>query len=317
METVLRPTYRQLFEREGYPQGSSWGLWGDDDQIGALNLVTPEKVQAAARLVKRGAVFPLGWTLQLPKPPLFGRESIDHVKRDDGFGMDDHFNCFYPHASSHWDSLSHYRNPVHGYYGGRTAAEMKGEGAKNSIAEWARVGVATRFVLVDVERWRAKQERPIVQGTADAISLADVIATLAEQRTEVEEGDILLFRFGWVDWYEGLDAPGREALAEKVWDFAAPGLEPSEEILEWLWDNGVVAAGSDVPALEVLPYDPHGNPLHARLLALLGINIGEMFALDALAEDCAQDGVYEGFLTAAPLNYHGATGSPANALAFK
>ena len=62
METVLRPTYRQLFEREGYPQGSSWGLWGDDDQIGALNLVTPEKVQAAARLVKRGAVFPLGWT---------------------------------------------------------------------------------------------------------------------------------------------------------------------------------------------------------------------------------------------------------------
>ena len=45
--------------------------------------------------------------------------------------------------------------------------------------------------------------------------------------------------------------------------------------------------------------------------------VGEMFVLDALAEDCVADGVYEGLFTSAPLNKVGGSGSPANALAIK
>jgi hypothetical protein len=312
-----RPHYRELLTRTDGPAGSSWGLWGEDDQIGALNLITPAQVAAATRLVRRGRTFSLNWGLENPSPALFGRGPIDHVKRDDGFGMDDHFNRFFPHASTHWDSMGHFRHPQHGYYGGRTAAELKGPGARNSIAEWSRHGVAGRFLLADVARWRSACGRPIAHGTADAVSVGDVAATLAAQACEPEEGDVLLVRLGWIEWYESLDADGRAQLARSEWGFAAPGLSPDADTVEWLWDCGFAAVASDVPAVEVFPFDPLGHCLHADLLALLGINLGEMFALDGLAADCADDGVYVGLLTSAPINYTGATGSPANALAVK
>ena len=51
------------------------------------------------------------------------------------------------------------------------------------------------------------------------------------------------------------------------------------------------------------------------MIPLLGLAVGEMFVLDALAEACAADGIYEGLFCAAPLNKVGGSGSPANALA--
>lgn len=98
-----------------------------------------------------------------------------------------------------------------------------------------------------------------------------------------------------------------------------PGLLPAESTARWLWDQHVAAVVSDNPALEMLPVDmtSPGTFLHFRLIGLLGIAIGELFDLDALADDCARDGVYEGLLAAAPLNKVGGSGSPANALAIK
>jgi hypothetical protein len=77
--------------------------------------------------------------------------------------------------------------------------------------------------------------------------------------------------------------------------------------------------GTDSPALEVLPVDQASIEgfLHIRLIPLSGIAIGEMFQLDALADDSAEDAVYEGSFAAAPLNKTGGSGSPANALAIK
>jgi hypothetical protein len=75
---------------------------------------------------------------------------------------------------------------------------------------------------------------------------------------------------------------------------------------------------ADNPALEAWP--PHnstGGFLHHRLIPLLGMNIGELWWLDDLAEDCAADGVYEFLFTSAPLNVPGGVGSPPNALAIK
>lgn len=83
------------------------------------------------------------------------------------------------------------------------------------------------------------------------------------------------------------------------------------------WDSGIVAVASDNPALEAFPFDPVGRNLHSHLIALLGIPIGEMWDLSALAADCANDGRYTGLLTAAPLNVRGGVGSTANALALK
>ena len=101
-----------------------------------------------------------------------------------------------------------------------------------------------------------------------------------------------------------------------------------------MWDLHVAAVAADNPGLEVMPFggladlaemaaamgDPVRAPntfAHFRILALLGIPIGEFWDLDALASDCASDGVYECFLTATPLNLEGGVGSPANAVAVK
>ena len=317
METLLRPTFEELRSRVGHPPGSSWGIWGEDDQTGALNLITEGKVRAAARLVERGAVFPLNWGLENPAPALLGRGPLEHRKRDDGFGMDDHFNNFFPHSSTHWDSLGHFRHPEHGYYGGRSAERLKGPEAEASAAEWARRGVAGRFVLADVERRRREEGRPIDHRSDEAISIEEVARTLEGAGVEVEQGDVLLVRMGWIAWYEEFGEADRKAMAGDDWGFSAPGLKAAEETLEWLWDRGVVAVATDVPAVEPFPFDPHGYSLHANLLAMLGINLGEMFALDALAADCAVDGRHTGLLTSAPMNFTGATGSPANALALK
>jgi kynurenine formamidase len=311
------PTYAQLRERTDGPAGSSWGLWGADDELGALNRIRDEHVRDAAQLVVRGAVFPLNWPIESPSPALFGRGPIEHVKVDDGFGMDDHFNRFYPHGSTHWDSMAHFRHPQHGYYNGRTAEQLKSAEGRNSIAAWARRGVAGRFLLADVERFRRQSGRPIAQGTDEAVSVDDVRATLADQDVVPREGDILLLRLGWITWYEHLDDTVRQALADEPWSARAPGIAAGEDMVEWLWDSGFAAVAADVPAVEALPFDPRSECLHARAISLLGINLGEMFALDALADDCARDGRYVGMLASAPMNFTGATGSPANALALK
>ena len=65
------PNFDELPIKPGNPPNSAWGLWGDKDQIGTLNLLTPERVANAARLVRHGQVFPLSWELELPDPPLF------------------------------------------------------------------------------------------------------------------------------------------------------------------------------------------------------------------------------------------------------
>src|SRR5439155_23691 len=72
------PSYDELPVKDGKPANSSWGLWGDDDVFGCLNLMTPERVVRAAGLVKKGRVFALNWEAELPDPPLFGRAAFEH-----------------------------------------------------------------------------------------------------------------------------------------------------------------------------------------------------------------------------------------------
>jgi kynurenine formamidase len=102
----------------------------------------------------------------------------------------------------------------------------------------------------------------------------------------------------------------------------APGVEHSEDMARYLWDNRIVAVAADTFAVEVWPPDfsPEAFPfgfLHRVLIGQFGMALGELWSLDALAADCADDGVYECFLTSAPLHARGGIGSPPNALAIK
>ena len=77
------------------------------------------------------------------------------------------------------------------------------------------------------------------------------------------------------------------------------------------------AIACDNPTVERWPMDPQSGFMHIQLIAHLGMALGEMWDLEALAADCAADGVYECMLVSAPLNVRGGVGSPPNALALK
>jgi hypothetical protein len=95
------PTFAELPIKPEYPPHSAWGVFGADDQIGTLNLLTPERVAAAARLAQRGQVFALNWELELPDPPLFDRVSLQHtIKRRRQNVFDDVYDNFNTQISS-------------------------------------------------------------------------------------------------------------------------------------------------------------------------------------------------------------------------
>jgi kynurenine formamidase len=315
------PSYRQLPVKEGAPPGSSWGLFGDDDQVGCVNLLTPEMVKEAARLVHKGAVYPLSLPIDLPKPAMLGRKTLRHYLLEEGGGMvrDDYYDDFWPQASSQWDGLRHFRHPHHGFYNGTPdSAISQEEGSKLGIELWARRGLVGRGVLLDLERHLRQRGTPLDPRTAIAIGKDTLEACARAQSVEIRLGDILLLRSGWLRWYlEEATPEERERLGSdpSAATLAWPGIGPAEEMLEYLWDRHVAAVAADNPSVEVWP--PQTGLLHMDLIPLLGMLMGELWYLEELAADCAQDGVYEFMLTSAPLHVPGGVASPPNALAIK
>lgn len=307
------PSFDQLPVREGAPAHSSWGLWGPDDRLGCLNLLTPERAVRGAGLVRRGAVFPLDWELGLPSPPLFGRPSLRHA-----VGHDDVVDSFNTQSSTQWDGFRHF--PMGDRYYNGLPADQHG------VDHWARKGIVTRGVLVDIGRWRERQGAPLDLTRREEITAEELQAALDDEGTTPEPGDVLLVRIGWVDWYLGLSEETRTKLAS-LGAPRCPGLAANEDMARTLWNWHIAAVASDTPTLEAAPFavgmdvaragtEPFAT-LHQVLLPLLGIPIGELWDLRALAGDCAADGAYEFLLTSAPLHLEGGAGSPPNVLAVK
>ena len=316
MSTHRLPSYDELPVRADAPPRSSWGLWGDKDVFGCLNLLTPDRVIEAAGLVRKGAVFALNWDMHLPDPPLFGRPRHEHTVSwlPGEVGHDDELSGWNTQSSSQWDGFRHLQNQPHGFYGGVDDAE-------HGIHHWAQRGLAGRAVLLDVGRWREATGRALDMTVGDPIEPQDLVDTAAAQGVEVRPGDMLLIRTGWIHWYRGLSDTERAAVARGA--LSTPGLRGEEGTARLLWDLHVAAVAADNPALEVLPPTAgEGKRLedtfvHLRLLPLLGIPIGELWDLDALADDCAADGVWDGLFTSAPLNLRAGVASPPNALVIK
>ena len=314
-DTDTPPRYEALPRLGG--MGASWGIWGADDRLGCLNLLTAERVKAAAAYIRTGKVFPLDLPMTVPDPPVLDRRPFTHeVRREPGIGDVDHFeddilSDWNTQRSSQWDGFRHVARSGFGCYGG-----LPGEA--HGMHVWSTHGIVGRAVLLDVSRWRRSIGRPINQREPEEISPADLAECLSYQGGSIETGDILLIRTGWLEWYRELSAAERDALGDSD-SFVSAGLESSEEMAELLWELHVSAVATDNPAVEAWP--PRASPdgsvrlLHTRLLAMLGLPIGEMFDLEGLADHCAAEGLYESFMTSAPLNLEGATGSPPHAIA--
>lgn len=316
------PRYRDLPAVPGNPPKTAWGLFGSHDNIGMFNLQTPGVVVAASRLVRKGAVFAMNWEQEKPNPPLFSRGRLRHtVYRESPVGHhgDDVLDNFFTQASSQWDGLTHVGDFEHGFWGGVTNQELRGDKTRLGIDHWARRGLAGRAVVFDAERWRAAQGRPLDYRATDRLTVDDMEGMRRSQNVELHAGDVWIIHMGWISWYETLTAMERRVLATTP-GMKMPGLDNSEAMAEWIFDHHPAAVCADNPALEAWPppnfMDPDGF-LHHWILGRFGMAIGEMWQTTHLAADCASDGVYEGFFTSAPLNVQGGTGSPPNALVIK
>lgn len=329
------PEYDELPERSGLPV--SWDVWpdGDGPLFGCLNLLTPDRIARAARLVREGKVFALNWSMGLPDPPLFGRQPFRHevTGGESSTSHDDVLHGWNTQSSSQWDGFRHIRN-----HAAATADDVPGTGHfggvddhDHGIDHWASRGIAGRAVLADLDRWRASIGRPIRCDDADPVDAHEILECLDAQGTRLEEGDVLLLRFGWISWYERQDAETRRRIAG-IDALRTPGLRPGEEMARTLWNLHVAAVGCDNPAVEVWPPGAASTPeheaevradrtrlheifTHTLLLPMLGIPLGEMWNLDALADHCAETGRYESFFVSAPLNLPRGVASPPNALA--
>ena len=306
------PAYRDLPRLDDIGSNHSWGVFGDQDDLGALNLLTPERVRAAATGIRTGERVPLSLTLNEPDPPLFRREPFQHTVKRFGSMWDDRLDTFFPQGSTQWDGFRHHRVRQHGFYGGVTDDPAPGN-PRLSIHHWGMTGIIGRGVLIDVATHLASEsydplaERPI---TADELR-----AAADAQGVDVRPGDVLCVRTGWIHAYRGLDGQGKADISAKKSGLFSAGLRADEAIAELLWDWHVAAIVADNPAVEATPGDPAVGSLHRRVLAMLGIPLGELWYLEDLAAHCHTHHRYTGLLTAAPLNHPGGTGSPANAVA--
>jgi kynurenine formamidase len=304
------PSYDKLVGAEGLPAGSAWAIW-DDPGVGALSLMTRERVLAAARdAIRLGQVISLDLPADEIDPPLFDREPTVHrLLSYPNHAMDDLIESWNTQAGAQWDGFKHQRHPEYGYLGGIPPQE-------HGVDKWARHGVAGRAVLIDVPRWRASAGlAPVDCASRVEVGVEELQSCLATQAIEVRAGDVLLVRTGWLEWYRSVSPEQRRRVAAKA-TYCGPGLSAGHEMAAYLWDLHIAAVASDSPTLEAWPRAAD-QFLHNHLLNLLGIPIGELWDLDRLAADSAADGNWDCFLTSAPLAFPGAAASPANAVAIR
>lgn len=301
-------------------QVRNWGRWGESDQIGTLNYVTPERVARAAGLVRHGRVFslamPLDGTISQRSAGRFDPVHTMIMSGTDAVaGAQDHLAVMRyaddliatpTHCATHWDALAHVFDGEQMYMGHR-ASLVSTRGAQRNSIDHVRDRIIGRGVLLDVARDRGV---PWLEA-GEAIGSGDLERCLANQSVQVGTGDFVLVRTGHI-------AHARQALGwEQYAGGPAPGL--ALETARWLHQREVAAVATDTWAVEVIPNETADvfNPWHIVVIPSMGLLVGETFDLDALAADCAADGVYEFFLVAPALYLPGAVGSPVNPMAVK
>lgn len=302
---------------------SNWGRWGSDDQAGTLNFVAPDDIVAATRLVTKGKVFSLAVPFELsgPQQPGKGRNPrrwnpIHTMLRDGGdvatgqvLGTDD--AIYMPlQCGTQWDSLAHrfWRGKM---YNDRGTECVTSFGANYNSIDKVHDRVVGRGVLLDIARYKKKPWLEL----GEAIYADDLDGCAAAQGVEVRRADFVLIRTGEIamvqergEWGDYVQAP-------------APGL--SVTTADWFFRHEVAAVAADTMGVEVLPNETVGDPKlvnqpwHSIMLTRTGLTIGEIFDLEALAQDCDTDGVYEFLFVAPPIPFTRAVGSPVNPIAIK
>ena len=284
---------------------SNWGRWGKDDELGTLNLVTPEKSKAATMLVQEGVSVSMALDLNTVRDELNANpfrhtvsigEFSGHAVAGDDYGVQ-----YHGFAHSHIDGLPHFahKGKLYNGYGFDT---IKPTGATKLGIHVAKNGIVARGVLVDMPWFKGVDY--LEPGTA--ITVADLEAWEEKTGVSVGSGDVLLVRTGR---WERVRQKGQ-------WNFlaAAAGLHASVAL--WLKERDVALIGCDGVS-DVMPSGVEGlaNPLHELVLVGLGLRILDNLDLDAAAAAAASRERWTFMFVGAPLRVVGGTGSPLNPLA--
>ncbi|PIG86655.1 hypothetical protein AARAC_005373 [Aspergillus arachidicola] len=296
-----------------------------EEGLGMLRILTPEIVADAARTqIQTGLRVCLNWDLEQLNPPGFGRKPFEHRIKwvAPGIAFDDEYH-FNPQQSSQWDGLRHHSAPAptpedqarRVFYGGTTAEEIQDSNSPRiGIGYWAKKGIAGRGVLIDYLSWAEKKGIAVNGLSQHVVPLDDVLAIARECNIEFQRGDIFFLRVGLTKtWYSLSDAQKQEYSQQTVPKHA--GLEQSENVLRFMWDNHFAAVASDAVSFEVFPALNPEFDLHHHMLAGWGLPIGEMFDLEELAETCKQLGRWTFFISSSPLNCANGVSSPPNCMA--
>jgi kynurenine formamidase len=306
----------------------NWNRWGADDALGTVNHLDAATRAAAAALVRRGDSFSLSLPFDTDGPQFGWKRRVNPVHTMTSTGMETAEQMGLPHGlsvaddvvfmplqcSTQWDGLGHVFD--HGVaWNGRVAREVvTGEGDQVTGIENLAARVVGRGVLLDVGR-ALGEDGELPDGCP--ITSADLEETIRRQgeSSQVRRGDIVLVRTGQ------LARVRRRLAAGEGWGAYAGGPAPglSFETAGWLHGTEIAAVATDTWGVEVRPNEWPGamQPLHQVALPHIGLLLGEMWDLDVLAADCAEDGVYEFLLSAQPLPFTHAVGSPVNPVAVK
>ncbi|MDB5445154.1 MAG: hypothetical protein JWQ97_471 [Phenylobacterium sp.] len=316
------------------PEGSNWGEFGDDDEIGRLNLITPVKVREAAAEVKEGLAFCLSLPLNVPGgnanrmgPKLFATGGHDHPR------MNAPMSDSYPGAtdvicddavtmalqcSTQWDGLCHAgaffdadgdgKAEMIYYNGWRAHADVHnhGEGGAErlGIEKMAATCIQTRGVMIDFHRHFGPGRR--------AVSYADLMQVLETDKIEITPGDIICLHTGYTDTLMQMNGV-YDSKVLRTLGAELDGLD--QKLLQWITDSGIAAIAADTAAVETFRRIPEGEtrmlmPLHEHCLFKLGLPLAEYWWLTPLAVALRQRKRHAFLLTAPPLRLPGAVGSP-------
>ena len=311
----------------GYPESfheiarsiNNWGRWGDDDEIGTINLITPDVVRHAATLVRTGKTFALGLPLSQAEGiqtgiipgrvnPLRTMVALNSGMTGDptDFATSDDVVTMGLQAGTHWDGLGH------ATYDGRL---YNGFGADSITVDGAtRCGIhkitslISRGVLLDVARAKGVDVLEPDYFVRDT----DLDAAAEMGEVEIRPGDIVLVRTGQMRHIVGPEP-------RDLWKYAlnTPGVTPS--VARWNHRHDVAAMATDTLTFETFPAEDPAMllPVHLLHLVEMGLTQGQNWNLEALAADCAEDGVYEFLLDATPQPFTNAVGSMVNPIAVK
>lgn len=287
---------------------SNWGRWGEDDQAGTINTITPANRVRAAALVKDGVSVSMALDADLPDPENSERRSTwEHTMRrtgagvTSGYAVDSFSVSFHGNNTTHLDALSHY------IYQGKIYNGFPGD----SITEWGATkndvlpfhnGIITRGILVDV---------PLLKGVPylgddEAIFPEDLEAWETKTRITIGSGDAVFIRTGR---WRRVAEQGPLNLNRQT-----PGLYAS--CAKWLRERNIALLGSDV-VQDVRPSRVEGvnQPIHQLFLVAVGTPLIDNCDLEALSQAAAERQRWEFLFTITPLRVPGATGAPLNPIA--